>query len=122
MSCLPREIGRLSALIKLDVVGNQLTNLPTEIGQLTALKELNVWKNPIDTLPPIIPSCYIHGLNESLTESSYERWKKRAKIASNYAACWTRKRKRNEIEDLSALPRMVTRHLIGLLFGGYDEQ
>ena len=34
---VPAEIGRLSALRKLDLSGNQLTSVPAEIGQLTSL-------------------------------------------------------------------------------------
>ncbi len=59
---LPREIGRLTALEKLNLSydwselseQNQLTGLPREIGRLTALTELNLSNNHIAALPPVI--------------------------------------------------------------------
>ena len=35
---VPAEVGRLSALIQLNLNSNQLTSVPAEIGQLTALE------------------------------------------------------------------------------------
>ena len=39
---VPAELGRLSALRKLSVHGNELTSVPAEIGQLTSLECLNL--------------------------------------------------------------------------------
>jgi leucine-rich repeat protein SHOC2 len=48
---VPAEIGRLSALTKLDLGYNDLTSLPAEIGQLTALEELYLHDNQLTSLP-----------------------------------------------------------------------
>ena len=48
---VPAEIGRLSALRKLFLGGNQLTSLPAEIGQLTSLEELGLSGNRLTSLP-----------------------------------------------------------------------
>jgi leucine-rich repeat protein SHOC2 len=48
---LPAEIGRLSALMRLDLFYNQLTSLPTEIGQLTSLRRLSLYDNPLTSVP-----------------------------------------------------------------------
>ena len=51
---VPAEIGRLSALRKLFLGGNQLTSLPAEIGQLTSLRKLNLGSNRLTSVPPEI--------------------------------------------------------------------
>src|SRR3984893_10607188 len=38
LTALPREIGQLTSLRQLALIGNQLTTLPSEIGQLTRLR------------------------------------------------------------------------------------
>jgi leucine-rich repeat protein SHOC2 len=48
---VPAEIGRLSALRKLFLGGNQLTSLPAEIGQLTSLRKLNLGSNRLMSVP-----------------------------------------------------------------------
>ena len=48
---VPAEIGRLSALTRLDLGYNELTSLPAEIGQLTALEELYLHDNQLTSLP-----------------------------------------------------------------------
>jgi leucine-rich repeat protein SHOC2 len=48
---VPAEIGRLSALMTLDLNYNQLTSLPAEIGQLTALRVLDLRYNQLTSLP-----------------------------------------------------------------------
>ena len=48
---LPAEIGQLSALRGLNLIGNELTALPSEIGQLSALRELYLGGNKLTALP-----------------------------------------------------------------------
>ena len=48
---VPAEVGRLSALTKLSLEGNQLTSLPAEIGQLTSLKSLGLQGNQLTSVP-----------------------------------------------------------------------
>ena len=48
---VPAEVGRLSALIQLNLNSNQLTSVPAEIGQLTALRELYLGENQLTSLP-----------------------------------------------------------------------
>ena len=48
---VPAEIGRLSALMRLDLFYNQLTSVPAEIGQLTSLRELTLDGNPLTSVP-----------------------------------------------------------------------
>ena len=48
---VPAEIGRLSALRKLYLDGNQLTSVPAEIGQLKALTDLSLDGNQLTSLP-----------------------------------------------------------------------
>ena len=48
---VPAEIGRLSALTRLDLGYNDLTSLPAESGQLTALEELYLHDNQLTSLP-----------------------------------------------------------------------
>jgi len=54
LSSLPPDIGQLTALTELVLVGNQLRSLPPEIGRLTALTELYVSFNQLSSLPPEI--------------------------------------------------------------------
>ena len=51
LTSLPAEIGQLTSLKELFLIGNQLTSLPAEIGQLTSLTELNLGGNPLTSLP-----------------------------------------------------------------------
>jgi len=44
---LPPEIGTLTNLRHLCIIGSRLSGLPREIGKLTAMKELNLSKSPI---------------------------------------------------------------------------
>ena len=48
---LPAEVGRLSALRKLQLSHNKLTSLPAQIGQLTSLERLNLFGNQLTSLP-----------------------------------------------------------------------
>jgi len=48
---VPAEIGRLSALMGLDLGNNKLTSMPAEIGQLTSLVWLNLAGNQVTSLP-----------------------------------------------------------------------
>ena len=48
---VPAEVGRLSALIQLNLNSNQLTSVPAEIGQLTSLTWLNLYDNKLTSLP-----------------------------------------------------------------------
>jgi len=54
LTALPPEIGQLTALSVLDLLGNQLTALPPEIGQLPALSWLYLGGNHLTALPPEI--------------------------------------------------------------------
>ncbi len=49
---LPPEVGRLTALTRLNLSSNQLTALPPEVGRLTALTRLNLGGNRLAALPP----------------------------------------------------------------------
>ena len=51
LCAVPAEIGRLSALRKLHLSGNQLTSVPAEIGQLTSLTELYLRSNRLTSVP-----------------------------------------------------------------------
>jgi Leucine-rich repeat (LRR) protein len=51
---VPPEIGQLTNLERLDLVGNVLTSLPAEIGQLTNLVSLDLRNNALSSLPPAI--------------------------------------------------------------------
>jgi internalin A len=51
LSNIPKEIGKLSHLIKLYLNNNQLVRLPDEIGELTKLRILNLNNNLLNTLP-----------------------------------------------------------------------
>ena len=51
LCAVPAEIGRLSALRKLHLSGNQLTSVPAEIGQLTSLTELYLRGNRLTSVP-----------------------------------------------------------------------
>ena len=48
---VPADIGQLTSLTKLNLLGNQLTSVPAEIGQLTSLTELNFFYNQLTSLP-----------------------------------------------------------------------
>ena len=51
LTSLPVEIGQLASLEKLYLHGNKLTSLPAEIGQLTSLRVLNLHSNKLTSLP-----------------------------------------------------------------------
>ena len=48
---LPREIGKLTLLLKLDLKYNNITQLPQEIGKLVLLRELHLNNNRIIQIP-----------------------------------------------------------------------
>ena len=48
---LPEWLGNLTALTELDLSGNQLTDLPEWLGNLTALTELDLSGNQLTDLP-----------------------------------------------------------------------
>ncbi len=48
---LPRELGRLHALVRLDVTDNRLTSVPSELGHLPALETLLLDNNKLTWLP-----------------------------------------------------------------------
>ncbi len=54
LTTLPAEIGELAALKSLDLSFNHLTALPPEIGQLAALQDLRLMSNALTALPPEI--------------------------------------------------------------------
>lgn len=51
LSSLPREIGNLRMMTKLDLSGNALKSLPDEIGNLTELNWLNLSQNRLESIP-----------------------------------------------------------------------
>ena len=51
VTSVPAEIGQLTSLTDLHLGGNLLTSLPAEIGQLTALRELNLNNNKLTSVP-----------------------------------------------------------------------
>jgi len=51
LTTLPKEIGQLVNLQRLDLNNNQLATLPEEIGQLVNLQRLNLNNNQLATLP-----------------------------------------------------------------------
>ena len=48
---VPAEIGQLTSLTRLDLLGNQLTSVPAEIGQLASLRELSLGGNQLTSVP-----------------------------------------------------------------------
>jgi Leucine-rich repeat (LRR) protein len=52
LTALPPEIGLLSNLQNLYLSYNHLTTLPPEIGQLSSLQTLDLLENPLTTPPP----------------------------------------------------------------------
>jgi Leucine-rich repeat (LRR) protein len=54
LSKLPRSIGSLAALERLELTENGFSSLPDELGQLHALKELEVTESKITSLPAAI--------------------------------------------------------------------
>ncbi len=66
MKVLPPEIGKLSGLTRLDLVGNRLAVLPPEIGELSRLTTLYLSDNQLTALPPEIGQLSrLEGLNLS---------------------------------------------------------
>lgn len=51
LTTLPKEIGQLVNLERLNLRDNKLTNLPEEIGELENLKILDITRNKISTFP-----------------------------------------------------------------------
>ena len=51
LTSVPAEIGQLTSLKLLFLFGNQLTSVPAEIGQLTSLKELSLYNNQLTSVP-----------------------------------------------------------------------
>jgi leucine-rich repeat protein SHOC2 len=51
---VPDELGELTDLVSVRLVGNRLTTLPDSIGNLTNLRELRLYKNQLKTLPDSI--------------------------------------------------------------------
>jgi len=58
LTVLPKELGLLKGLTRLDVSGNQLTSIPPELGMLTNLKEFLLFDNYIETLPNELGTLY----------------------------------------------------------------
>ena len=48
---VPADIGQLTSLTKLNLLGNQLTSVPAEIGQLTSLTGLDLRYNQLTSVP-----------------------------------------------------------------------
>lgn len=53
---MPADVGQLSSLTYLSLLGNQLTTLPPSLGQLTGLRTLDVSLNLLQQLPDEIGS------------------------------------------------------------------
>jgi len=47
-----KEIGELSNIKVIDLVGNEITNFPSELGNLENLEDLNIGYNEIDDVIP----------------------------------------------------------------------
>jgi Leucine-rich repeat (LRR) protein/peroxiredoxin len=54
LETLPPEIGRLTELVELHLLQNQLKALPPQIGNLAALRILHLGENRLESLPPQI--------------------------------------------------------------------
>ena len=54
---VPSELGRLTALTRLELSGAGVTSLPLSISQLTALRELDLQENAALALPPGLIAC-----------------------------------------------------------------
>ncbi len=52
LTALPPEVGQLTQLQTLDLIGIELTSLPPEVGQLTNLQTLDLEVNQLTALPP----------------------------------------------------------------------
>ena len=68
---VPAEIGRLSALMTMSLIDNQLTSLPAEIGQLTSLRYLGLRENQLTSVPAAMrelraAGCQVH-LDDDVT-------------------------------------------------------
>jgi len=48
---VPAELGELTALLGLDLSGNQLTSVPAELGRFTALKGFDISGNQLTSVP-----------------------------------------------------------------------
>jgi len=65
------EIGQLTSLVELHLMGNQLTSLPAEIGRLTSLVELDLRLNLLTSVSAAIRErravgCQVH-LDDDVT-------------------------------------------------------
>ena len=87
---LPKEIGQLTKLKKIDLRDNQLTELPDEISNLKNLEILNISNNDINKLPDNIVNLkklrlFIFNGNENLTLTPMqEEWIKPYKSENKY--------------------------------------
>ena len=68
---MPAEIGQLTSLRELSLLGNELTSLPAEIGQLTSLRELDLRENQLTSVSAAIrklraAGCQVH-LDDAVT-------------------------------------------------------
>ncbi len=62
---LPKEIGKLTNLLYLEIGNNKIKSLPDEIKNLTKLQELHIERNLLDEkekerLKKLLPNCIIH--------------------------------------------------------------
>lgn len=58
LTVLPKELGLLKGLTRLDVSGNQITSIPPQLGMLTNLKEFLLFDNDIQVIPNELGTLY----------------------------------------------------------------
>src|SRR6202453_1025477 len=51
LQTVPKELGQLASLLRLDLYNNQLQTIPKELGQLASLQKLYLSNNQLQTIP-----------------------------------------------------------------------
>src|SRR6202522_2694419 len=51
LQTIPKELGQLASLLRLDLDNNQLQTIPKELGQLASLQQLDLYHNQLQTIP-----------------------------------------------------------------------